>query len=226
MLAIRLRVRPWRARCSPRSLGRSTVSVPSAWETFISRLTAWVSSPFGPLTATRPGFTSTVTPSGIAIGFLPIRLIGSAPPQAARSPHVGDDLAADAALTRLVAGHHPHRGAQNRGPHPAHHPRDLLVRDVAPPSRARDPPQPADHRPPLARVLERDSDDLPHGRGLDVEPVDVALLLEDPRDLLLQPGGGHLDVDMLGVDRVADPGQVVGDGIGQHHQLDLVIPGM
>src|SRR5919202_1578701 len=100
MFAIRLRVRPWSARCSPRSVGRSTVRSPFDCVTFIAGLTAWLSSPRGPFTETCPGLTSIVTPSGTAIGFFPILLMDS--------PHVGDDLAPDASLARLVAGHHPH----------------------------------------------------------------------------------------------------------------------
>src|SRR5262245_23244196 len=131
MFAIRLRVRPWSARCSPRSVGRSTVSVPFSIETFMSRLTGCLSSPFGPLTVTAPGLTSISTPSGISIGFLPIRLI-------VRSPHVCDHLAADPALTRLVAGHHPAGGRHDRGAHAAEDARHVLLRGVVPPPRPGD----------------------------------------------------------------------------------------
>src|SRR5258705_376595 len=122
MFAIRLRVRPCRARCSPRLVGRSTVSTPSDCSTFISAERLCESSPFGPLTATRPGPISTVTASGTGMGFLPIRLI-------AASPDVGDDLAADAFGLRFVAGHHPNRGAEDRGAGAAVHARNLLVVD-------------------------------------------------------------------------------------------------
>ena len=90
MLKIRLRVSPCRARCSPRSEGRLTVTSSSVFSTVISALTRWVSSPFGPLTRTSSGSTETITPSGRAIGCLPIRLIGyqtfatSSPPTPAR----------------------------------------------------------------------------------------------------------------------------------------------
>src|SRR5262245_48932134 len=126
MLAIRLRVRPCRARCSPRSVGRETTTVPFSCSTFIAAESVWLSSPLGPLTSTRPGAISTVTASGTAIGFLPIRLISSS-----RSPHVGDDLAADALLLRFVPGHHAGRGADDRRAGAAVDPRHLLVVDVA-----------------------------------------------------------------------------------------------
>src|SRR5215212_11792680 len=126
MFAIRLRVSPCRARCSPRSVGRVTVTVPSSCSIFISAERAWCNSPFGPLTAMLPGAISTETASGTGTGFLPIRLICS--------PDVGDDLAADAFLTRFVAGHHAGGGADDRGSGPAVDAGDVFVVDVATPA--------------------------------------------------------------------------------------------
>src|SRR5947208_7809915 len=120
MFAIRLRVRPWRARCSPRSVGRSTVRVASSIATFMSLSTVCSSSPFGPLTETAPGLTSISTPSGISIGFLPIRLMRG-------SPDVRDDLSADALLPCLVPGHHSHGGGHDRGAHPTEDARDVVL---------------------------------------------------------------------------------------------------
>src|SRR5665811_1449251 len=211
MFAIRLRVSPCSARCSPRSVGRATVTSPSPCSTFISAASAWLNSPFGPLTATRPGASSTVTASGTAIGFLPIRLIGIP-----RSPYVGDDLAADAPLLRFVAGHHPGRGADDRGAGATVDARHFGVVDVAPPARPRDPLQPGDHRAAVLGVLEPDPDRLADLRGAAPEVVDVALLLEDPGHLLLQPRGGNLHLVVAGADGVADPGQVIGDRVVQH----------
>src|SRR3712207_6475142 len=112
--------------------------------------TSWLSSPFGPLTATRPGATSTVTPSGSSMGFLPMRLMISSPVSSrrssVRSPNVGDDLAADAGGLRLVAGHHAARGADDRRAGPAVHPRDGRLVDVAPAARPGDPLEAGDHR--------------------------------------------------------------------------------
>src|SRR3954451_3687165 len=123
MLAIRLRVRPCRARCSPRLVGRSTVSTPSACSTFMSLESVWASSPFGPLTETWPGLTSTVTASGTLMGFLPIRLICS--------PDVGDNLAADALCLGFVTGHHTDRGTDDCGAGATEDARNLFVIDVA-----------------------------------------------------------------------------------------------
>src|SRR4051794_32118689 len=131
MFAIRLRVSPCSARCSPRSVGRATVTVPSSCSTFISGESVWLSSPFGPFTAMLPGAISTVTASGTGTGFLPIRLICS--------PDVGDDLATDAPVAGFVAGHHASGGADDRGAGPALHARDLVVVDVAAAARTRNP---------------------------------------------------------------------------------------
>src|SRR3954453_19854273 len=172
MFAIRLRVSPCRARCSPRSVGREIVTTPSSCSTVMSGERIWRSSPFGPLTAMLPGAISTVTASGTATGFLPIRLISS--------PDVGDNLAADAPVARFVAGHHADGGADDRGPGPTLHAGDVFVVDVAAAARTRDPFDPEDHRPALLGVLELDVDRLADGGRLAAEVLDVALLLEDP----------------------------------------------
>src|SRR5665809_158770 len=67
MFAIRLRVSPCRARCSPRSVGRSTVSEPLSCSMRIAGLTAWLSSPLGPFTVTRLSVTDTVTESRVTV---------------------------------------------------------------------------------------------------------------------------------------------------------------
>src|SRR5512132_1872695 len=169
MLAIRLRVRPWRARWSPRSVGRETVRVPSSIATVISRLTLCSRAPFGPFTLTAPGLTSISTPSGISIGFRPIRLISN-------SPDVCDDLAAHALLTRLVARHHPTRGGHDRRAHAAEDAGHVLIGNVASPAGARDALHAADHGTAVLGVAEPNLEDLTHATGLDAEVSDVALL--------------------------------------------------
>src|SRR3954462_15675479 len=114
MLAIRLRVRPCSARCSPRSVGRVTSTSPSPCSTFISRDTRSWSSPRGPATRTTSGSIETVTVSGMEIGCLPMRLM-----TALWLPDVGHDLAVHARRTGLVAGHDPVRGRHDRGAHAA-----------------------------------------------------------------------------------------------------------
>src|SRR3954453_10749186 len=209
MFAIRLLVSPWSARCSPRSVGRATVRVPSSIATCMSALTCWLSSPLGPLTATAPGLTSISTPSGISIGFLPIRLISC-------SPDVRDDLATDTPLTGLVAGHDAARGRHDRGAHASEDSRHLVLGNVAAATRSRHPVHPADHRVAGLGVAKADLDHLSDAPWLDVEVRDVALLLEDAGHLTLQPRGGNLHLLVVCEQRVANSVQVIGDRIGQH----------
>src|SRR5215208_2322509 len=73
MFAIRLRVSPCSARCSPRSVDRDTRTSPSSCSTPIWRDTRSSSSPLGPFTFTSSGSIVISTPSGTAIGCLPMR---------------------------------------------------------------------------------------------------------------------------------------------------------
>jgi hypothetical protein len=98
MFAIRLRVRPCRARCSPRSVGRVDRQRPSSIDLHLA-VTLWLELALRALDADRAGLHVDVDAVGISIGFLPIRLM-------CHSPDVGDDLAADALRAGLVAGHH------------------------------------------------------------------------------------------------------------------------
>src|SRR3954462_2087072 len=123
MFATSERVRPCRARSSPRSVGRLTTSVPSSLSICILAGTFCVSSPRGPLTVTRPGSTATLTPSGSGIGCLPIRLIRLSPDEA-------DDLAADASLFGGLARDQASRGREDRGAHPSQHARQPNLTSV------------------------------------------------------------------------------------------------
>src|SRR3954454_882830 len=144
----------------------------------------------------------------------------------ARSPDVCDDLSADPALARLVAGHHPARGGHDGRAHAAEDTGNVILRNVAPAARAGDPLHAADHRAAVFGVAQSDPDHVADPAGLDAEVRDVALLLEDAGHLPLQPGGGDLHLLVRRQESVADPVQIVGDWIGEHaYQLDLVIPG-
>src|SRR5207248_4192078 len=105
------------------------------------------------------------------------------------SPDVRDDLSADPALARLVTRHQPAGGGHDRCAHAAEDPRDVVLRDVAPPTRPGDTIHAADHRAPVLGVAELDLDHLADPRRPDSEVGDVALLLENPRHLALPPGG-------------------------------------
>src|SRR3954451_1863567 len=136
MLATSDRVRPCRARCSPRSVGRETRSWPSSCLTVMSRCTRSLSAPRGPLTWTISGSMATVTEAGTGMGLRPMRLM--------RSPHVGDDLAADARLTGLVTGHHAVGRGDDGGAHAALDLGDLRRAHVGALAGARHAPQAAD----------------------------------------------------------------------------------
>src|SRR6188474_3397602 len=109
MFAMRVRVSPWSARSSPRSVGRSTTISPSRSSIFIRAGTTCASWPFGPSTVTRPGRTTTETPSGTEMGFSPIRLMAL--------PDEGDDLAAHAFLLGRAGGDEALGGGQDRDAH-------------------------------------------------------------------------------------------------------------
>src|SRR5881398_1405368 len=176
MLATSERVSPCRARCSPRSVGRATVSSSPSCATVMSRWMRSESSPFGPCTRTTPGSIVTVTPMGTVMGLRPMRDISEC------SPDLRDDLAADALLARLVAGHDAVGRRDDGGAHAALDLAHALRAGVAALAGARDATQAGDGRAAVLGVLERDADDLARmvGRGrLDLVARDVALLGED-----------------------------------------------
>src|SRR5688500_12885937 len=107
MLATSERVRPWRARCSPRSVGRVTVRTPSPCSTPMSRCTRSDSEPRGPLTCTTSGSMTTSTPLGTGMGLRPIRLI--------ELPDLRHDLAADLRAAGVVPGHDALGRREDRG---------------------------------------------------------------------------------------------------------------
>src|SRR3954462_9037624 len=182
MLAISDRDRPCSPRLKPSSSERSTSTVPSAT---VTRMFVWIvctSSPRGPLTRTTLSSpTATSTPLGISTGFLPIRLI-CIPWPVPRSPHVGEDLPADALLGRRAVRHHAARRRHQRDAETAHHPWQAAAAAVDPAPGLGDPADPGD-RPLLARaVLELHAERLVDAFALLLEAGDVALLLEDLQD--------------------------------------------
>src|SRR5580692_7560820 len=184
MLATSERVRPCSARCSPRSVGRVTVSCSPSWVTSMSRWMRSESSPLGPFTRTDSGSIATVTPAGTGMGCLPILDISLFP-----LPDLREDLAADAGGARVVAGHHAARGGDDRGAHAAEHLGDVLGVGVGAPPGAGYAAQAGDRRASVLGVLQPDLDQLPGalvGRGNDRPRLDVALLGEDSRELALE----------------------------------------
>src|SRR5215204_4103307 len=154
MLKTSERVRPCRARCSPRSVGRWTrISSPSC-ATVMSRGMRSDNSPLGPLTRTKPVSMETVTPEGTGTGCLPIRLMGRS------SPDLRHDLAADAAIAGVVAGHQTLGRGDDRRAHAALDLGDVLGVDVGAAAGTRDSPQARDHGLALLGVAQDDADVL------------------------------------------------------------------
>src|SRR4029079_8584307 len=220
MLATSVRVRPCSARSSPRSVGRVTVIVPSACSTFMRTGTCCASSPSGPLTITRPGEIETFTPVGSSMGCLPIRLIPL--------PDEANDFAADSFLFRGARGDQAGRRGQNRHTHSAEHARQAILARVDTAAGLRDPLEVGDDPLAAPAVLQLDDQGIEALALLHVEVRDVALLLEDAGDALLETGGRHLGMLVQRLVGVADSGEHVGYRIGQHlgYQLDLVMPGI
>src|SRR5262245_32136661 len=222
MFAISVRVSPCSARSSPRSVGRRTTIEPSSCSICIRCGTTWVSSPSGPLTWTRPGEMATLTVAGISMGCLPMRLM--------TSPDEADDLAADPALLCVAGGHEAARGGQDRGAEAAEHARQAVLARVDAASRLGNALEVAEHALAVAAVLQLDDERVEALAALDVEVLDVALVLEQARDLLLHAGGRHLRRLVHRLVGVADPGQHVGDRVGLHlsspYQLLFVMPGI
>src|SRR5918992_440438 len=174
MFAIRLRVRPCRARCSPRSVGRLTRISPFCCSTPMSRDTRSCSSPLGPLTRTSCGSIVISTPSGTGMGCLPIRLT--------RSPDPCDELAADAFAAGVVAGHDALGGGHDGRAHAAVDPGDLGRVDVLAPAGLGQPLDAGDHGLAVLRVLELHAQDLADAAAVGLVALDVALLGEDAGD--------------------------------------------
>src|SRR6266542_4902375 len=203
MLAISVRVRPCSARSSPRSVGRETLISPSDWSIFIRAGTSCVSSPSGPLTITRPVRSETFTPPGISIGCLPIRLICS--------PDEADDLAANSLLLRRSARDETSGGGKNRHAHPAEHSRQTVLARVDTAAGLGHPLEVGDDPLAAPAVLQLDDKGIEGFSLSDVEVRDVALLLEDAGDALLQARGRHLHALVQRLVGVADAGEHVGD---------------
>src|SRR5436190_23403901 len=116
------------------------------------------------------------TPEGTGIGCLPMRDIS-------RSPHLGDELAANAVAASVVSGHQALGGGDDRSAHAAEDARDVLRGDVGAPAGLGDSLEPGDHRRAALRVLEPHVQLLADASALDRPALDVALLLQDAREL-------------------------------------------
>src|SRR3954453_9668543 len=211
MFATSVRVRPWSARSWPRSVGRVTRICPSCCSMDMRWGTTWLSSPRGPLTWTRPGEIATFTPAGTSIGCLPIRLMAMAP----GSPDEAEDLAADTLLLGGAARDEPRGGGQDSGAHATEDARKAILARIDAAPGLRDALDVGDDPLAVAPVLELDHE---HGMtgAIDLVVLDVALLLHELGDALLEAGVRHRRGLVHRLVGVADAGEHVGDGIGQH----------
>ena len=183
--------------------------------------TTWRSLPFGPWTSTASAAIFTVTPFGIGIGFFPIRdmlilLIGSSLYHTLQStsPPTPAFRAARPVMT-------PREVVRMFVPSPPSTVRHVLDAEIDAAARTADPLEPGDHLLAARPVLQEHANDLARLLALfrrrlldDPEALDVALVLENPRDLRLQLAGGHVDTRVLGRHPVADARQHVGNRIG------------
>src|SRR5258708_40343545 len=140
MLLTRARVVPHIARARFDSSFGAIVTAPSAIVAVTSLLTTRLSVPSPPLAVSTWPARSTVTPAGIATGFLPMRDIASS------SEHPAQDLAADLGDAGLVVRHDPVRGRQDRYAQPVIDPRQIGELGIDPPPWLRNARDFADHR--------------------------------------------------------------------------------
>src|ERR1022692_884530 len=217
MLAISDRDRPCRARISPSSLGLVTVIDPSAWVTSIGAATSRLRLPFGPFTTTSRPLMVTSTPPGTATGMRPIRDMADS------LPDVGEDFSAYALLVRRLVGHQAARRGDDRDAEAAEHPRQVVLARVHPQARLGHPLEPGNRALAGRPELERDHEALADFGILHAPARDVALLLEDLRDmhLDLRVRHGHgIVVCRIGI---AQPGQHVCDRVGHGHGLEAFL---
>src|SRR5690606_35574328 len=216
------RVVPWCARASRSRPERrfSTVMLPSSTTTPTSGRCSNVSVPFGPLTVTTRAFVSTVTPSGTAIGFLPMRDMFRSSDGAERSGHRAQDLAADALGAALAIGEHALVGRDHGDPEAAADPRELVDAAIPPAPRLAEAGDVRDHLLALGAIAEIDADHALRAVRVHLVVADVALALQHVEDAHLHRTAGARAGGVLRAQGVADPRQQVRDRVG-HHGVDL-----
>src|SRR5215472_848842 len=213
MLAISERDSPCRARISPSSLGRVTVMTPSFCWISIGAEISRLSSPFGPLTWTWRPLMVTSTPLGMAIGSRPIR------DMAGSLPDVGEDFPAYALLLGLLVGQQAARRRDDRDAEAAEHSRQVVLARIHPQAGLRNPLEARDGALPGRAELQRDDQVLTNLGVLHLPAGDVALLLEDLRDVRLDLGVRHRHGVVVRRVGIAQPGQHVCDRVGHGHGL-------
>src|SRR5258706_738502 len=209
MFATRTLASPWMPRERRESSMRVTLTTDPETAMASSRGSARESFRRGPSTRTVPSETCTFTPPGTEIGMRPTRDIAL--------PHRTEQLAADALLARLAVHEDAFRRRQHVDAETAADGRDLAGSDVHAEARTRHPLDAGDDRTAALVVAQRDAERplgrvaVDAGRALEVAFVDQhlgeGLLVARPR---------HVDGGLARLRTVADPGEHVGDGIGEH----------
>src|SRR5688572_25413503 len=215
-LATRLRARPWNFPSSGSSRDSFATRLPSSCAKRMPGGTCCRILPFGPCTSTASGAIFTVTPVGIEIGFLPIRdmfsvLYGRDHASPLRSPHIAEHFATDARLAGGTARHHAARRGQDAGAETTEDGRHIFRSQIDAAAGPADPLEPGHHLLAMRSVLEEHADDLTRLSGSlfrrllnDPESLDVALILEDPRNLCFQLAGRQIDAGVLRRHRIAE----------------------
>src|SRR5438105_2602489 len=202
------------------SLRPETMLCPSFSSIRISASSSRLSSPLGPLTETRVPSMRISTPEGMATGILPTRDIGS--------PHVAEYFATHAAAAGFLTGHNALRRGEDGDTKAAVDARDLALGRIDAQPRPAHALEAHDDRLARGGISEMDANIFVRAFAADLEVADIALVLEDLSQRYSRLGGGHVCVIVAGHERVPDPGEHVGDGIGNHfaYQLDFFTPGI
>src|SRR5438034_2218135 len=210
MFATSDRVRPWMARAvrlsSPRLMRTSLFSMLAVMPGGIGCM----SFPLGPSARTTPSSIRTFTPSGMVMGFLPIRdMTGSL-------PHVGENFSAHLLLARVTVADDAARGRHDGDAHPGQDRGHLVVGHVDAPAGLGHAHEAPDQllvgrsvlevhaQRPLLRIVEH------------AVVLDEALVLQDLGDPHLQLGAGDVHLFVFSATAVPDPGEEISDGIALH----------
>src|SRR3954468_3755002 len=227
MLLIRVRVSPCSERLLRSSSGRRTARVPSACSTVIGAATVCDRVPLGPLTVTRASSIATSTPDGTAMGSLPMRDMLVSLLLGLSSPDVGEDFPTHALLVGLAVGQQSLARRDDRDAESAEHLRETRVLGVDPEAGLADPAHAGDGTLAVPAVLQGDGQrlaDLALGGLLDVVGGDVALLLEDLRDALLELAVRHGHRVVVRLVGVAQTSKHVCDRVSHRHGREALSP--
>src|SRR4051812_16335538 len=176
--------------------------------------------PFGPCTATVLPRSSTFTPCGSTIGFLPTldifySFLSSSPDLVQASStftkifeidlvHFAQNFAANALFARLPPRHHALGRSEDVDAQSAQHPADLIAAYVDAATGPRDAGDGVDHRLIVRPVLQVHAQHTLALFFAGLEVGDEALFLQDAGDLQLQLGSRHVHLRVSRPLRITD----------------------